>query len=312
MTSPAGAVLDSPPPSAEVRTKADRHGRPDADGEESFVRTACPVLDQLALDLEGTAVGVILTNATGHVLDIRAADGAGVLMPPMRAEAPVSDPRSGRLLGAVGLASRAGDGSALMLPLAVRAAREIEGRLVDGTGLSENLMFQRFLQERRRVKGPFVFVNERRMITNAAAAGLVGPGDQSRLWDCAERLLTGEQSAPAELVLRGARVEVRCEPVLDASVPVAALLRLVPVADAPADASPNRSVRRPYGWESLTETEATVTELVARGLTNREVGERLFVSRHTVDFHLRSIFRKLDISSRVNLTRIVMERRACA
>jgi DNA-binding CsgD family transcriptional regulator len=45
-----------------------------------------------------------------------------------------------------------------------------------------------------------------------------------------------------------------------------------------------------------------VTELVTQGLTNREVGERLFISKHTVDFHLRCIFRKLGLSSRVELT----------
>jgi DNA-binding NarL/FixJ family response regulator len=49
---------------------------------------------------------------------------------------------------------------------------------------------------------------------------------------------------------------------------------------------------------------------VAEGLTNHEVGERMFVSRHTVDFHLRQIFRKMEISSRVELTRLVLEHAA--
>jgi DNA-binding CsgD family transcriptional regulator len=153
-----------------------------------------------------------------------------------------------------------------------------------------------------------VFVDERRMMTNAAAAGLVVASDRSRLWDCAKQQLTGEQSAPAELVLGGTAVEVRCEPVLDGSVRVAALLRLTPVTDARSGASRHPQVRRPYGWESLTESEEAVVGLVARGLTNREVGEHLFISRHTVDFHLRSIFRKLDISSRVALTRLALQR----
>jgi DNA-binding CsgD family transcriptional regulator len=50
-----------------------------------------------------------------------------------------------------------------------------------------------------------------------------------------------------------------------------------------------------------------VIELVAEGLTNRETGERLFLSHHTVGFHLRSIFCKLDVSSRVELTRLAIE-----
>ncbi|WP_322778120.1 helix-turn-helix transcriptional regulator [Frankia sp. Cas4] len=55
------------------------------------------------------------------------------------------------------------------------------------------------------------------------------------------------------------------------------------------------------GIASLTETEQTVVSLVAEGLTNRQVASRMFISRHTVAFHLRKVFRKLDISSRVQL-----------
>jgi DNA-binding NarL/FixJ family response regulator len=50
-----------------------------------------------------------------------------------------------------------------------------------------------------------------------------------------------------------------------------------------------------------------VIALVADGLTNREAGERLFLSHHTVGFHLRSIFCKLGVNSRVELTRASFE-----
>lgn len=56
----------------------------------------------------------------------------------------------------------------------------------------------------------------------------------------------------------------------------------------------------------LTPAELRVVELVVRGATNREVARRLFLSPHTVDSHLRKVFAKLGISSRVELTRIVM------
>ena len=59
------------------------------------------------------------------------------------------------------------------------------------------------------------------------------------------------------------------------------------------------------GWASLTESERALAGLVAEGLTNREAAERLFISRHTVDAHLRHIFRKLGINSRVRLARVV-------
>lgn len=58
------------------------------------------------------------------------------------------------------------------------------------------------------------------------------------------------------------------------------------------------------GWDSLTSTEAKVARLVARGLTNRQVASEMFVSPHTVGFHLRQIYRKLSIQSRVDLARI--------
>jgi DNA-binding CsgD family transcriptional regulator len=60
------------------------------------------------------------------------------------------------------------------------------------------------------------------------------------------------------------------------------------------------------GWDSLTETEHTVAGLVAEGLSNQRVANEMFISRHTVDFHLRHIFRKLGIDSRVVLTRITL------
>jgi DNA-binding CsgD family transcriptional regulator/tetratricopeptide (TPR) repeat protein len=66
-------------------------------------------------------------------------------------------------------------------------------------------------------------------------------------------------------------------------------------------------VRPSWGWESLTDTEVRVSDLVAEGLTNPQVAARMFLSRHTVDFHLRQIFRKLAIGSRVDLTRLALE-----
>lgn len=58
------------------------------------------------------------------------------------------------------------------------------------------------------------------------------------------------------------------------------------------------------GWTSLTDTERAVSDLVAMGLTNQQVATEMFLSTHTVAFHLRQVFRKLDISSRVDLARV--------
>lgn len=72
----------------------------------------------------------------------------------------------------------------------------------------------------------------------------------------------------------------------------------------------NRSLSHPtpskVGWATLTESELRVARLVAEGLTNRAVAGRLFLSPHTVDSHVRHAFAKLDVSSRVELTREVL------
>ena len=65
--------------------------------------------------------------------------------------------------------------------------------------------------------------------------------------------------------------------------------------------------RAETGWPAMTDSELAVARLVAQGLTNREVAERLFVSPHTVSSHLRSIFAKLDVNSRLALARIAGE-----
>jgi DNA-binding CsgD family transcriptional regulator len=51
----------------------------------------------------------------------------------------------------------------------------------------------------------------------------------------------------------------------------------------------------------LSPAERRVALLVAEGLTNIEVAEKLYLSRHTVDSHLRRIFVKLEINRRVEL-----------
>jgi len=62
------------------------------------------------------------------------------------------------------------------------------------------------------------------------------------------------------------------------------------------------------GWEALTEAEAVVANLAARGCTNREIADKLFISPHTVHSHVRHVFEKLGINSRVHLTRLAADR----
>ena len=87
------------------------------------------------------------------------------------------------------------------------------------------------------------------------------------------------------------------------------LTRLRAVARRFGLTGPPRSARPSTGWESLTDSERRVAELVAEGATNREVAAALVISTHTVDSHLRHVFAKLGISSRVQLAAIVTRQR---
>jgi DNA-binding CsgD family transcriptional regulator len=55
------------------------------------------------------------------------------------------------------------------------------------------------------------------------------------------------------------------------------------------------------GWASLTATELKVARLVAEGLSNPEIAERMFISRGTVHTHVSHILAKLGLRSRVGL-----------
>jgi DNA-binding CsgD family transcriptional regulator len=71
---------------------------------------------------------------------------------------------------------------------------------------------------------------------------------------------------------------------------------------------PGRRGRPAFGWDSLTETEQRIAHLVAGGLTNRQIASRIFISSHTVAFHLRRIFCKLDVVSRAQLASLAAEK----
>jgi DNA-binding CsgD family transcriptional regulator/tetratricopeptide (TPR) repeat protein len=65
---------------------------------------------------------------------------------------------------------------------------------------------------------------------------------------------------------------------------------------------PRRSPPRPTdGWDSLTTSESTIVDLAGRGLTNTQIGERLYVSRRTVESHLGRVYAKLRLSTRAQL-----------
>src|SRR5439155_26893236 len=73
--------------------------------------------------------------------------------------------------------------------------------------------------------------------------------------------------------------------------------------EAVAHAAKRRGPRRrpTSGWASLTRAERDVALLAAEGLTNAEIGQRLFISPRTAKAHLAHIYAKLGITSRRQL-----------
>jgi transcriptional regulator of acetoin/glycerol metabolism/DNA-binding CsgD family transcriptional regulator len=316
----------------------------DGDRDGLLVRAARPVLSSLTDDLASTNVGVLLSGRDGDILDrwvperslssrfdrVHLAPGfvykepavgtnaigtaiaarqpsfvrgsehfADALTALACAAAPIMDPRTGHVLGVIDLTCSEQDASPLMLTLARRAAREIEERLVDDAAIAERVMMRQFLRKRRGSKHPMVFANQRIVLTNTAAERLVKAEDEPLLRLKAEEMMATGSFGAIEIVLtNGKRVAMRSEPITDGGAALGVVLHL--------DAGSDLRSRPLLGLGSLTDTERSVANLVAEGLTNRQIAERVFISRHTVDFHLRAIFRKLGVASRIELARQVI------
>jgi transcriptional regulator of acetoin/glycerol metabolism/DNA-binding CsgD family transcriptional regulator len=308
----------------------------DIDRQGRLAWAAGPILQALADDLADSSNAVVLTDARSHVLarhvrdevlrscldSIQLAPGfrygeheagtnaigtaltvgrpfvveggehfAEVLATIACAAAPVIDPRTGDLLGAIDLCCRAEHANPLMLPLAKHAAWEIEQRLVGDLSSADRTLREHFVNAHQRTRDGLVSVSNTTMLSNARAASALQPGDHELLWDWVCQAVAGQQTFPADLPLTaGTWVAKNLEPVREGGVLVGATLRLL----LPSS-----------GATSLTPTELSVARLVAEGLTNRQVAASLYLSPHTVGFHLRQVFRKLEISSRVELARMV-------
>lgn len=92
---------------------------------------------------------------------------------------------------------------------------------------------------------------------------------------------------------------------LGATLPVAAIDRTLADAGIRPLPPPGRSPRPTSGWTSLTDTERLVATLVGDGHTNRTAATALGISPNTVGTHLRAVFAKLDVHSRVQLANLL-------
>ncbi|WP_432939912.1 ATP-binding protein [Kribbella sp. CA-253562] len=149
--------------------------------------------------------------------------------------------------------------------------------------------------------------------------------DLTALADAVDQLRsTGRQLLLAEAEELHGRVELEhgdrrtgvaaLERALDSYTELGATALAVPVQAALQAAGVRRRrwaavpTRPESGWEALTPMERKVALLVADGHTNRSAAEELVLSASTVGTHLRNVFSKLGVNSRVQLTRLVLQR----
>jgi DNA-binding NarL/FixJ family response regulator len=118
----------------------------------------------------------------------------------------------------------------------------------------------------------------------------------------AGRLLSADHAAEAVPLLEAALASYAAAGAGRDAARVRSLLRIRGVR--PSHGGP----RSTPAWPELTESEFAVVSLVAQGATNREVAGRLYLSAYTVNSHLRHVFIKLGLRSRVELARLAAER----
>lgn len=97
------------------------------------------------------------------------------------------------------------------------------------------------------------------------------------------------KDAPIEQIIEGIRAAARGESVISPRI----ASRLVRFLWRPRESEPG------LAGAELTPRELEVLELLTRGLDNSEIGNALFLSRHTVKNHVSSIFLKLQVENRI-------------
>lgn len=117
-------------------------------------------------------------------------------------------------------------------------------------------------------------------------------------WSSEEAILGALRAGATGYVLKerdDIEVSLSIRSVLRGGAPIDPFIarRILELLPAPALAAPAE-----VSAEALSKREGEILQLVADGLSNREIAEQLFLSRYTVESHVKHIYRKLAVSSR--------------
>lgn len=141
--------------------------------------------------------------------------------------APIVNPVTRRMVGSLNVSCRLEDTSPLLLSWVGGLAREVEQVLRDSACRREQLLLSAYLVYDHDARHPLVALNEKTIISNAAAARLLGPVDQAMLWECACRAIRDRRYETQGLTLaEGVPVSVETHPVHDGLDVVGAVVKL--------------------------------------------------------------------------------------
>jgi signal transduction histidine kinase len=225
--------------------------QPDFDDDGPLRWAATPILDQVASELEGTGVGLLLTDARGQVVDRRAAD--------------------------TGILSRLDH---IELAPGFLYGEDLIGTNAIGTAIAQ--------QAPSVVTGTEHFADA---LTSMACAAIPVTDGAGEVLGVIDLTCAAEDFNP--LLLPFAKRAARG---IGDRIQEGVNLRRLSVSS----------------WLSLTDTERVVAHLAAQGLSSRVMADRMLLPQPTIRSHLRRVFRKLGVRSRVELARVIEQAAARA
>jgi sigma-54 dependent transcriptional regulator, acetoin dehydrogenase operon transcriptional activator AcoR len=178
---------------------------------------------------------------------------------------PVRHPVTGRIEGVVNVTTRTRDASPLQLALVEEVTHEIERELLAGASARERLLLDAFVGARHRSRHPVACLGEKLVLTTPAAARLLGPVDQSVLWERAAAALADGEATIELPTAAGDPMRARCSPVGEEGEPAGVLLALeLPETDE--QRRPSTTARRATGpSDALAEACELRVPVLVRG-----------------------------------------------